>query len=327
VPAKTPAPLPPTRERPSAGPRALMQTRIEDCRVVVPTVRVAQLCADLRAAFASPTDSATAVGEVRAVTLAGPPPPPPGRGRPSSDGVHAPAGVGGDGMPPAAAVLPTLRRLQTVFVSLECLQETRVGEVVYRLRRHGDAEVREVADGLYARWRADAQEAIKRGMKKAASAPGAGGGGGGGGGGKSVKPGRTAHAAAGADDDGGGGDEAPDRSVPAAAAFLYTAPRVADLVDELEGWEADAAKRFKPARAEGGGGGGGGGATLVMTRMAMPDGRPTAPLPAAAAAAMPTVGSKRPRGDAASAVWRGGLAAPPPPPVPLQWRPTVSAGK
>lgn len=226
--------------------------------------------------------------------------------------------LGSDSMPPASAVLPTLRQLQSVFVSLECLQETRVGEVVYRLRRHSNEEVRGLADALYARWRADAQEAIKRGLKKAASGPAAVG----------SKRGATARPApdsADAASSGGGGG-----GVSSGAAFLYTASHVADLVDELEGWEADAAKRYKAASSGGGGGGvgdagmSGGGARLVMARVDTP--AADVPAPGTGRPAAASVGSKRASSDAAAS-WRGGLGPPPPPPAPLQWRPTVAPGR
>jgi hypothetical protein len=76
------------------------------------------------------------------------------------------------------AILPVLESLNSIFMSLEILEETGIGKLVYRLSRHSDCDVAAAAAALYSRWREDAKQSVMRrekkqggGARKAASRP------------------------------------------------------------------------------------------------------------------------------------------------------------
>lgn len=66
------------------------------------------------------------------------------------------------------AILSALQKLQSMFIALEILEETRIGQAVYRLRRHADPRVAALAEELYVKWRADAKDAVERRERKRA---------------------------------------------------------------------------------------------------------------------------------------------------------------
>jgi hypothetical protein len=63
-----------------------------------------------------------------------------------------------DGTP--KVLLPVLESLNSCFISLEILEETGLGKIMYRLSKHADAAVSSAALALYDRWRADAKQSV-----------------------------------------------------------------------------------------------------------------------------------------------------------------------
>ena len=62
-------------------------------------------------------------------------------------------------------VLPVLDQLKKCFVSVEILESTGIGQLVFRLTRHGDATVAAASTALYSVWREDAKQAVRRRQK------------------------------------------------------------------------------------------------------------------------------------------------------------------
>lgn len=184
----------PPAKRARATEPAMVQQRIDDLRCVVRVDRVTALVTRLRhLAFGA-------------------------------------AAADGDDVAP---ILATMAALQRTYITLQALRESRVGEVVYRLRGHANAEVAGLANALYTTWRTDAAEAIRREAKRAA----AGGGGGGRARSEAGDDGSTSD-----DDDSGG-----------AAGFQAMQRHDEDLGDEVERWDEVMARAQHRPRAGGGG--------------------------------------------------------------------------
>lgn len=64
------------------------------------------------------------------------------------------------------AVLPVLDQLKKCFVSVEILESTGIGQLVFRLTKHGDVTVAAASTALYSVWREDAKQAVRRRQKQ-----------------------------------------------------------------------------------------------------------------------------------------------------------------
>lgn len=67
---------------------------------------------------------------------------------------------------PATVILPVLEQLTTHYISIDILETTGIGQLVFRLSRNEHAVVARVAGSLYEVWRKDAKEALQRQQKQ-----------------------------------------------------------------------------------------------------------------------------------------------------------------
>ena len=65
-----------------------------------------------------------------------------------------------------SSILLQLHNLSSMYIALEILEETGIGKIIYRYRKHPNKEISELADTLYQKWRNDAKESIIQREKK-----------------------------------------------------------------------------------------------------------------------------------------------------------------